>query len=136
MATHSSILAWKLLWTEEPGGLLSIALHRVGHSWSDLACRHALERETATHMVFLQETVLPKTQKTRIRSPLEGSESNIFIYKTSDSKSYLLKGTLQKYTVLLYLKYPISLKKKKKVKLWCFKKRLLMARWHCSFIDN
>ena len=29
MATHSSILAWKILWTEEPGGLQSIGLQRV-----------------------------------------------------------------------------------------------------------
>ena len=32
MATHSSILAWKILWTEEPGGLQSMGLQRVGHS--------------------------------------------------------------------------------------------------------
>ena len=32
MATHSSILAWRILWTEEPGGLLSIESHRVGHN--------------------------------------------------------------------------------------------------------
>ena len=32
MATHSSILAWKILWTEEPGGLQSIASPRVGPS--------------------------------------------------------------------------------------------------------
>ena len=31
MATHSSILAWGILWTEEPGGLHSIGSHRVGH---------------------------------------------------------------------------------------------------------
>ena len=31
MATHSSILAWRILWTEEPGRLQSIALQRVGH---------------------------------------------------------------------------------------------------------
>ena len=31
MATHSSILAWKILWTEEPGGLQSMGLQRVGH---------------------------------------------------------------------------------------------------------
>ena len=37
MATHSSILAWKILGTEEPGGLPSVGLHRVGHDWSDLA---------------------------------------------------------------------------------------------------
>ena len=31
MATHSSILAWRILWTEEPGGLQSMASQRVGH---------------------------------------------------------------------------------------------------------
>ena len=31
MAPHSSTLAWKLPWTEEPGGLLSMGSHRVGH---------------------------------------------------------------------------------------------------------
>ena len=31
MATHSSILAWRIPWTEEPGGLQSIELKRVGH---------------------------------------------------------------------------------------------------------
>ena len=31
MATHSSILAWKIPWTEEPGGLQSIGSLRVGH---------------------------------------------------------------------------------------------------------
>ena len=33
MATHSSILAWRILWTEEPGGLQSIGLQRVRHNW-------------------------------------------------------------------------------------------------------
>ena len=32
MATHSSILAWRIPWTEEPGGLQSMGLQRVGHS--------------------------------------------------------------------------------------------------------
>ena len=31
MATHSSILAWEIPWTEEPGGLQSMELQRVGH---------------------------------------------------------------------------------------------------------
>ena len=31
MATHSSILAWRIPWTEEPGGLQSMESHRVGH---------------------------------------------------------------------------------------------------------
>ena len=33
IATHSSIFAWKILWTEEPGGLQYVQLQRVGHNW-------------------------------------------------------------------------------------------------------
>ena len=40
MATHSSILAWRIPCTEEPGGLQSIVLHRVGHIGSNLARMH------------------------------------------------------------------------------------------------
>ena len=38
MATHSSILAWRIPWTEEPGGLQFLGLQRVRH---DLATEHA-----------------------------------------------------------------------------------------------
>ena len=37
MATHSSVLAWRIPGTGEPGGLPSVGSHRVGHDWSDLA---------------------------------------------------------------------------------------------------
>ena len=37
MATHSSVLAWRIPGNGEPGGLLSMGSHRVGHDWSDLA---------------------------------------------------------------------------------------------------
>ena len=37
MATHSSVLAWRIPGTGKPGGLPSIGSHRVGHDWSDLA---------------------------------------------------------------------------------------------------
>ena len=33
MATHSSILAWRIPWAEEPGGLQSMGLQRVRHNW-------------------------------------------------------------------------------------------------------
>ena len=36
MATHSRILTWRIPWTEEPGGLQFMGLHRVGY---DLACK-------------------------------------------------------------------------------------------------
>ena len=34
MAPHSSTLAWKILWTEEPDGLQSMGSRRVGHDWA------------------------------------------------------------------------------------------------------
>ena len=40
MATHSSILAWRIPWTEQPGGLQSTGSPRVRHDWSDLARTH------------------------------------------------------------------------------------------------
>ena len=42
MATHSSILAWRIPWTEEPGRLQSIGSQRVRHDWSYLASMHAI----------------------------------------------------------------------------------------------
>ena len=42
MATHSSVLAWRILGTGEPGGLLSMGSHRVRHDWSDLAAAAAV----------------------------------------------------------------------------------------------
>ena len=41
MATHSSILAWRIPGTGEPGALPSMGSHRVGHDWSDLAAAAA-----------------------------------------------------------------------------------------------
>ena len=37
MATHSSVLAWRIPGMGEPGGLPCMGSHRVGHDWSDLA---------------------------------------------------------------------------------------------------
>ena len=42
MATNSSILAWRIPWTEELGGPQSTGLQRVQHDWSNLACTHML----------------------------------------------------------------------------------------------
>ena len=41
VATHSSVLAWRIPGTGEPGGLPSVGLHRVRHDWSDLAAAAA-----------------------------------------------------------------------------------------------
>ena len=48
MTTHSSILAWGIPWTEEPGGLQSMGSQRVRHDWSDLVPAHT-HTHTRTH---------------------------------------------------------------------------------------
>ena len=60
---HFSIHAWRILWTEESGGLLSMGSHRVRHDWSDLACMHALEKEMAAHSSTLAWKI-PGTEET------------------------------------------------------------------------
>ena len=54
MAPHSSTLAWKIPWTEEPGGLQSMGSRRVGHD-GVISLFHfcALEKGTATHSSVL-----------------------------------------------------------------------------------
>ena len=47
MATHSSVLAWRIPGTGKPGGLQSVGSHRVGHDWSDLAAAAAVVAKEA-----------------------------------------------------------------------------------------
>ena len=54
MAPHSSVLAWRIPWMGEPGGLPSMGSHRVGHDWSDLAAAAAAASCNITnHMIYL-----------------------------------------------------------------------------------
>ena len=48
MATHSSVLAWRIPGTGEPGGLPCLGSHRVGHDWSNLAAAAARHQEEKT----------------------------------------------------------------------------------------
>ena len=53
MATYSSILAWRIPGTGEPGGLPSMGSHRVGHDWSDLAAAAAAAARFLCAFLFL-----------------------------------------------------------------------------------
>ena len=67
MATHSSVLAWRIPRTAEPGGLLSMGSHRVRHDWSDLAAaaaaglpvHHQLPEFTQTHVHRVDDAIQP-----------------------------------------------------------------------------
>ena len=50
MATHSSVLAWRIPGMGEPGGLPSMGSHRVGHDWSDLAAASLINFDS--HLIF------------------------------------------------------------------------------------
>ena len=58
--SHSSVLAWRIPGTREPGGLPSMGSHRVGHDWSDLAVAAvrgaSLVAETVKNLPAMQET--------------------------------------------------------------------------------
>ena len=64
MAIHTSILAWRIPWTEEPSGLQSIGWHRAGLNWHDLACMHILiPYENIWNICFLCRLLRLKTGK-------------------------------------------------------------------------
>ena len=62
MATHSSVLAWRISGTREPGGLLSMGSHRVGHDISDLAVAAdpwaSLVAQMVKRLSAMQETLV------------------------------------------------------------------------------
>ena len=69
MATYSSILAWRIPWTEEPGGLPSIGSQRVRHNWSDLEA--AAEEELKNKHAQTNNTI------TEVKNTREGINSRI-----------------------------------------------------------
>ena len=68
-ATHSSVLAWRLLWMEEPGGLWLKASPRVRHDRSDLSCTQE-EVSKALRDIWTTGHTVWKVRTSRIRWPL------------------------------------------------------------------
>ena len=72
MAPHSSTLAWKIPWMEEPGRLPSMGSHRVGHDWSDLAA--------AVHVKLLQSCLT-------LREPMDWSLSDSPVHEILQART-------------------------------------------------
>ena len=71
MATHCSILAWRIPWTEDPGGIQSMGSQRARHNCSELALRNMLSQKLQKEKKF----------KTGLQHLLENKNtSNIFQY--------------------------------------------------------
>ena len=55
MATHSSILAWRIPWTGDPGGLQSMGSQRVRHNWMTNTHTHTHTHTGHSHMIYNEE---------------------------------------------------------------------------------
>ena len=64
MATHSRVLAWRILGTVEPGGLPSMGSHRVGHDWSGLAAAAATVQSTVVQGLYFK----PRMSRSKCRN--------------------------------------------------------------------
>ena len=59
MATHSSVVAWRIPGTEEPGGLLSMGSHRVGHDCRELVAAAGEKKIWSSSFKLLQSSLFP-----------------------------------------------------------------------------
>ena len=66
MVTHSSILACRITWTGEPGGLQSMGSHRVRHDWGDLAHTLIKDKQRLPTVVSWHTSIKEKTLKKNI----------------------------------------------------------------------
>ena len=99
MATHSSVLAWRMSGTRDPGGLPSMGWHRVRHDWSDLAAAAAAAAGQETQMGTRNEWARGS------QSPLRRSADGTEMGKTSCISFYSTLATalpcsVQKHLVL------------------------------------
>ena len=86
MATHSSVLAWRIPGTGEPGGLSSMGSHRVEHDWSDSAAG-----STKTNIDLTEYTE-------------KGKEANDYLWWTLEVILVIWGKSLQKISIVLLYK--------------------------------
>ena len=97
MATHSSIFAWRIPWTEDPGRPQSIESHRVRYNRRILACTQASGSTTGSLGVILhQASLLPATLEMYLTS----------IYLSSCSRCHCLFRGLVKQPLFCFLQFP------------------------------
>ena len=75
MATHSCILAWRIPWIEEPGGLQFMGLQRVGHSWMTNIFSH-----TYTYFAVLHGKWISLTRVLTTESPRKSFLKKVFSF--------------------------------------------------------
>ena len=94
MATHSSVLGWRIQGMGEPGGLPSMGLNRVGHDWSDLAAAEAI----FCHVYFLLIFFL---NHLRVAADTTILYFEILYLRTSNT--IITLGEFEFYTILFFI---------------------------------
>ena len=88
MATHSSILAWRIPWTKEPGGLQFMGLQRVGHDWATntFTLLFLLYSKTLLFSHFIYNSLYLLTPNSHSITPnplpLGNHKSNLYVCKS------------------------------------------------------
>ena len=115
MATHFSVLAWRIPGTGEPGGLPSMGSHRVGHDWSDLAADSILKSRAVTLLT-----------KVCIVKAMFLFSSHVCMWVLDHKEGWLLKDWYSQTVVLeKTLESPLDCKEIKQIRpkgneLWIF----------------
>ena len=91
MATHSSVLAWRIPGMGEPGGLPSMGLHRVGHDWSDLAIKVKRALTVTLNCIHTRKEIINKVYKKEI-APSHWIWINLMQEKKNRSRVQLMFG--------------------------------------------
>ena len=90
MATHSSVLAWRIPGTGEPGRLPSMGSHRVGHDWSDLAAAAyiiSIPNKNIFQKLKQNKHIFRKIKPFYQQTNKKGNTKSLFFFMTFDHKS-------------------------------------------------
>ena len=103
MATHSSILAWRIPGTEDPGGLPSMGSHRIGHNWSDLAAAaEYIMRNAQAGITIAERNInnLRYADDTTLMAESEEELKSLLMKVKEESEKVGLKLNIQKTKIL------------------------------------
>ena len=143
MATHSSVLAWRIPGTGGPGGLPSMGLHRVGHDWSNFMAKRRIKDRSSDRLPFLGSKITAVGDCSHeIRRQLflgRKAMTNLDCVLKSKDITLLTKIHIVKATVFPVVMYRCESWTEKKAEhwridafeLWCCR-RLLRVPWKAT----